>query len=61
VIRVYTVKNKELFETEVASKKEMDNIVAKVKRAWVDCSDLDEKETRIVSDLLGTSRRQQEI
>jgi len=53
VIRVYTVKNKELLETEVASKKEMDNIVAKVKRAWVDCSDLDKKETKIVSDLLG--------
>jgi Mg2+ and Co2+ transporter CorA len=53
VIRVYTVKNKELFETEVASKKEMDNIVAKVKRAWVDCSELDGKETRIVSDLMG--------
>jgi Mg2+ and Co2+ transporter CorA len=53
VIRVYTVKNKELFETDVYSKKGMDNIVAKVKRAWVDCSDLDEKEIRIVSDLLG--------
>jgi len=53
LIRVYTVKNKELFETDVRSKKEMDNIVAKVKRAWVDCSDLDEKELGIVSDLLG--------
>jgi len=53
VIRVYTVKNKELFETDVHSKKGMDNIVAKVKRAWVDCTDLDEKEIRIVSDLLG--------
>jgi Mg2+ and Co2+ transporter CorA len=53
VIRVYTVKHKELFETDVHSKKEMDNIVAKVKRAWVDCPDLDEKEIRIMSDLLG--------
>ena len=53
MIRVYTVKNKELFEKEVRSKKEMDNIVAKVKRAWVDCPDLDEKETKIMSDLLG--------
>ena len=53
MIRVYTVKNKELFETDVHSKKGMDNIVAKVKRAWVDCTDLDEKEIRIVSDLLG--------
>ena len=53
MIRVYTVKNKELFETDVRSKKEMDDIVGKVKRAWVDCSDLDETETNIVSDLLG--------
>ena len=53
LIRIYTVKNKELFETDVRSKKEMDNIVGKVKRAWVDCPDLDEKETKILSDLLG--------
>ena len=30
MIRVYTVKNKELFETDVRSKKEMDDIVGKV-------------------------------
>src|SRR3990172_617935 len=53
LIRIYTVKNKELFETDVRSKKEMDDIVGKVKRAWVDCSDLDETETNIVSNLLG--------
>jgi len=53
LIRVYTVKNKELFENDVRSKKEMDNIVAKFKRAWVDCSDLDEKETKIMAHLLG--------
>ena len=53
MIRVYTVKNKELFETEVHSKKEMDKTVTKVKRAWLDCSELDEKELKIVSDLLG--------
>jgi len=53
VIRAYTVKNKELFENEVRSKKEMDKIVTKAKRAWFDCSDLDEKERKIVSDLLG--------
>ncbi|MEX2737587.1 MAG: CorA family divalent cation transporter, partial [Candidatus Wukongarchaeota archaeon] len=52
MIRVYTVKNKELFETDVRSKEEMDNISAKVKRAWVDCSDPDAKEVKIVSDLL---------
>ena len=57
MIRVYTVKNKELFETEVRSKKEMDNIVTKVKRAWLDCSDLSEKERKIVSDLLGVETK----
>ena len=53
MIRVYTVKNKELFEADVRSKEEMDNIVANVKRAWVDCWDLNDKETMIVSRLLG--------
>src|SRR3990170_5704350 len=53
LIRVYTVKNKELFEADVRSKEEMDNIVANVKRAWVDCWDLNDKETMIVSRLLG--------
>ena len=53
MIRVYTVKNKELFENEVRSKEEMDKLSAEFKRAWVDCVDLDEIETAIVSDLLG--------
>src|SRR4030066_2490818 len=53
LIHVYTVKNKELIKTDVRSKRELDNIVAEVKRAWLDCSDMDEKERRIVSDLLG--------
>ncbi len=57
MIRVYTVKNKELFETAVSSKKEMDKIFAKVERAWVDCSDLDENETKIVADLLGVEAK----
>lgn len=52
MIRVYTVKNKELVESEVRSKKEIDKIVAKVKRAWVDCSDLNDNETKVVADLL---------
>jgi len=57
VIHVYTVKNKELFKNEVRSKKEMDIIVTKIKRAWVDCSDLDENETKIVADLLGVETK----
>ena len=57
MIRVYTVKNKELLETEVTSKKEVDIIFTKVKRAWVDCSDLDEDETKVVADLLGVEAK----
>ena len=57
MIHVYTVKNKELFKNEVRSKKEMDIIVTKIKRAWVDCSDLDENETKIVADLLGVETK----
>jgi Mg2+ and Co2+ transporter CorA len=52
VIRVYTVKNKQLFKTEIRSKEEMDRTITKVKRAWVDCSELDENEKGIISDLL---------
>lgn len=53
MIRVYTVVKKELFETEVSSQKEIDDIVGKVKRAWVDCWDLNKEEMQIVSGLLG--------
>src|SRR3972149_2414363 len=42
LIHVYTVKNKELFKTDVRSKRELDNIVAEAKRAWGDCSAMDE-------------------
>ena len=44
---------KELFEAKVSSQKEMDSIVRKVKRAWVDCWDLSKTEMQIVSGLLG--------
>ncbi len=52
MIRVYTVKNKELLEAEVYSEKDMNKIIDKVKRAWVDCSEIDDSETKIVADLL---------
>lgn len=57
MIRVYTVKKKVLFEAEVNSKKEMDKIFTKVKRAWIDCSELDENETKIVAALLGVEAK----
>ena len=53
MIHVYTVKNKELFKTEISTKKEMKKIIDEVRRAWFDCSDLDDNETKIVADLLG--------
>src|SRR3990170_2092742 len=53
LIRVYTVVKKELFVTDVGSQNELDELRGKVKRAWVDCCDLDDKETQIMSRLLG--------
>jgi len=53
LIRVYTVVQKELFATDVSSQKEMDDLAGKFKRAWVDCSDLNDEETMIASRLLG--------
>jgi Mg2+ and Co2+ transporter CorA len=47
------VTDKELFVTDVNSQNEMDDLIGKVERAWVDCYDLDDKETMIVSRLLG--------
>jgi len=53
LIRVYTVRKKELFQTQVNTKKEMEEVSSKNRRAWVDCADLDENERNIISDLLG--------
>src|SRR3989337_4254161 len=53
LIRVYIVVKKELFVTDVGSQNELDELRGKVKRAWVDCCDLDDKETQIISGLLG--------
>ena len=47
------MKEKELFVTDVSSQNELNDLVGKVKRAWVDCCDLDDKETMIMSGLLG--------
>jgi len=57
VIRVYTVRNKELSETKVHSKEEMEKVVTKFKRAWLDCSNLEENETKIVADLIGVKAK----
>jgi len=53
LIRAYTVVKKELFVTDVSSQKEMDVLIGKVKRAWIDCWDLNDEENMIISRLLG--------
>lgn len=53
MIRVYTVIQKELFVNDVGSQEEMNDLISKVKRAWVDCWDLDDEEVMIISRVLG--------
>jgi Mg2+ and Co2+ transporter CorA len=53
LIRVYTVKENELYVNDVCSQKELDAVIGGVERSWVDCCELDDKETKIVSKLLG--------
>ena len=53
MIRVYTVKENELYVNDVKSQQELNAIVGKVERAWVDCWDCDDDETRIISKLIG--------
>ena len=53
MIRVYSVKEKELVITDVKSQKEMNALAEKVERAWVDCWDCNDDETMIISKLLG--------
>jgi len=53
LIRVYSVKEKELVITDVKSQKEMNALAEKVERAWVDCWDCNDDETMIISKILG--------
>lgn len=53
MIRVYTVVKKELFVKDIDSQKDMDALTSKFKQAWVDCWDLDEKDVKIISGVLG--------
>jgi Mg2+ and Co2+ transporter CorA len=53
LIRVYSVKEKELVTTDVKSQKEMSALAEKVERAWVDCWDCNDDETMVISKLLG--------
>jgi Mg2+ and Co2+ transporter CorA len=53
VIRIYTVVDKVLSVNEISSQDDMDKLTSRFRRAWVDCWDLDDKEIRIVSGILG--------
>jgi Mg2+ and Co2+ transporter CorA len=53
LIRVYSVKEKELVIDDVKSQKEMNAVAEKVERAWVDCWDCNDDETMVISKLLG--------
>jgi len=46
------VAKKELRTAHISSQNELDDLTSKVKRAWIDCWDMDENETRIMSSLL---------
>jgi Mg2+ and Co2+ transporter CorA len=54
VIRVYTVVKRELSVHDIKSQQDMDDLTHKFKQAWVDCWDLDKKEIKIISGILGT-------
>ena len=53
MIRAYAVLEKEFYVTDVVSQNELDDLSGKVEWLWVDCSDLDDKETMIIQGLLG--------
>ena len=53
VIRAYSIMGKEFHTTAIASQNELDDLHGKVEWLWVDCCDLEDKETTIISKLLG--------
>ncbi len=54
MIRVYyTVAGKKLHSSDISSSKALHDLSSKVDWLWVDCSDLDDKETAILSEFFG--------
>ncbi len=54
MIRVYyTVAGKKLHSSDIASSKALHDLSSKADWLWVDCSDLDDKETAILSEFFG--------
>jgi len=57
MIRVYTVAGKKLQSGEIVSSKKLHDLGGKVDWLWVDCVDLDNKETAIISDFFGVEAK----
>ena len=52
MIRVYTVSRKKLQSGDILSSNTLNNLSSKVDWLWIDSSDLDKKETKIISNFL---------
>ena len=57
MIRVYTVAGKKLRSGEIVSSEKLHDLGGKVDWLWVDCADLDNKETAIISDFFGVEAK----
>ena len=57
MIRAYSTMGKEFCVADIASQNELDVLHGKVEWLWVDCCDLDDKETTIISKLLGVEAK----
>src|SRR4030067_2473806 len=53
MIRVYSTKTNEFYTDVINSQSELDDLSGKVDWLWIDCLDLDESETTIISKSLG--------
>jgi len=57
MIRVYTVSRKKLQSGDILSSKTLNNLSNKVDWLWIDGSDLDQKETKIISNFFGIEEK----
>ncbi|MFB0514905.1 MAG: CorA family divalent cation transporter [Candidatus Bathyarchaeia archaeon] len=57
MIRVYTVSRKKLQSGDILSSNTLNNLSNKVDWLWIDASDLDKKETKIISTFFGIEEK----
>jgi Mg2+ and Co2+ transporter CorA len=57
MIRVYTVSRKKLQSGDILSSNTLNNLRNKVDWLWIDASDLDKKETKIISNFFGIEEK----